>query len=117
MIKKIKLGGDPLQVKCKLLIDSCFNGCSEIELKIMTVLVRYGTGNSITLTPDLARQIRESAVVSEGSFSTYLFRLEKKKVFIRQGKTIMLHPVFNNIGDCDSIMISFKSELSAPVKS
>lgn len=111
MIKKIKLRGEALQIKCDILIRSCFKSeCSKAELSVVTVLIKYSTGNCINLTSVIADQARQSAGVSATNWTTCLFRLEKKGIISRAGKTISFHPIFNNIQDCESIMLNFESE-------
>lgn len=110
MIKPIKLKGSSLQVKCKCILELCFSGCSDSELEILALLIQYSTNNSITLTVDLARQIRQSAGVGESSFSTHLFRLDKKGIMVRQGKTITFHPIFNKIQETEKLLITFVGE-------
>lgn len=107
MIKPIKLRGNSLQIKAKCLMEVCFGGCSDSELQILAYLIQFSTGNSITLTVDLSRQIKASAGVGDSSFSTSLFRLEKKGVLTRLHKTVNLHPAFNNLQDVEKLMISF----------
>lgn len=111
MIKGIKLPGRPLHIKCKLILDSCFGGQSESAVTIMESLILFSSANSITLTPDISKQISESAGVSVGSLPTHIFRLEKCGAFSKRGKTLLFHPVFNGINEAEKILISFAGEI------
>jgi DNA-binding MarR family transcriptional regulator len=110
MIKPIRLTGNQLELKVKCLSAICFGGCAEAELKALTCLIQYSTNNSICLTIDVSKQIIVSAGIGRSAFSTALFRLEKKGIIVRSGKTITLHPVFNKIDETEKILISFSAE-------
>jgi hypothetical protein len=118
MIKQIKLKGNSLQIKIKCIIELCFGGCSDSELEVMTWLLTYSTGNTITLSTETSRQIKQLAQVGPSAFTTSLFRMEKKGLINRTGKVIRLHPAFNNLDGADKILISFEEikESVGPVK-
>lgn len=83
---------------------------SETELDVLAVILDYSSNNSVTLSLDVSKQVKQQAGVSDSSFSTSLYRLEQKGIIIRQGKTIQFHPAFSNIHSVDSFIISFQME-------
>lgn len=109
-VKKFKIKGateKKADILCKIYFNSSL---SDTELKVLAVILDYSTNNSITLTPDIGRQIKNEAAISETSFSTSLFRLEKKGAFTKQSRTITFHPVFSNIHTTEKVIITFESE-------
>jgi hypothetical protein len=110
MIKPIRLTGDVLSLKVKCLVNICFGGCAETELKSLTYLIQYSTNNSICLSIDISKQICSSAGIGRSAFGTALSRLESKGVIVRSGKTVTFHPVFNNIEVAEKILISFSAD-------
>lgn len=108
MVKKFKMKSSTekkAEILCKIFFNSSL---SDTELKVLAVILDYSTNNSITLTPDIGRQIKNEAAISETSFSTSLFRLEKKGIFSKVSRTITFHPVFSNIHTTERIVINFE---------
>lgn len=77
------------------------------EMNVLMALVRYSNNNSLFMTAVINKQIREENGMSDSGLSTAVFRLVKKGLIIRNGKTITLHPVFTNIMELDKLVISF----------
>jgi hypothetical protein len=109
MIKKIKLKGSPLQIKIRTISSVCFEKISDSELQTLISLLEYEVAGCTTLTIEVAKQIRSTAGISDSNFNTSLFRLEKKGVIKRNGKTVMFHPVFNNVREFTGLLINFES--------
>lgn len=109
MIKPIGLTGARAD-KVAVITGICFTDVSATELKLLKTLLEFGTNNSITITPDLARQIMDVTGMKQSSFNMSFHRLYKKGIMSSMGKTKVFHPVYNNILDCDKILISFSPE-------
>lgn len=108
MIKPITIQGDVLNRKLSFIVP-IFGGISGTELDILTLIIQYSTNNSICITSDLSKQLQIASGVTRSAFSTSLHRLEKKGIFNRTGKTITLHPVFNNIEKAEKLLITFSA--------
>ena len=107
MIKGIKLPGEAINKKIYIVTHSCFGATSESELKLLRVIIDFATNNSITLTPEVSKQIISAAGISSSLFSTSIHRLEKKGILNSMGKTKNLHPVYKDILIWEKILISF----------
>lgn len=77
------------------------------ERALICKLMEYTINNTIALTIELSEQIRGG--MSGTSFNTGIFRLEKKRAIAKSGKTITLHPIFNNLDKLDQLVINFQS--------
>jgi len=84
-----------------------FGELGEGEMNVLLALVKYSSNNSLFMTVSVSRQIRQENGMSDSGLSTAVFRLVKRGVVMRNGKTITLHPVFTNISDLDKLVISF----------
>jgi len=105
---KFNLKDNSLKKKVDVVCKICLTeSLSDTELCVLAAVILYSTNNSITITPDIGRQIKTDISISDTNFSTSLFRLEKKGVFTKTGRTITLHPAFTGIHDCDRISVSF----------
>ena len=107
MIKGIKLPGEAIDKKIYIVTQSCFSAVSESELRLIRVIIEFATNNSITLTPDVSKQIILAAGITKSLFSTSIHRLEKKGILNSMGKTKNLHPVYKDILIWEKILISF----------
>lgn len=106
-IKKFKTSNNTNK-KAEMLVKICFNvSLSRVELEVLAVIVDFSTNNSLAITLDIAKQIKNLLGISDSSFSTALFRLQEKGVIGKTGKTVTLHPSFNNIHTTEGILISF----------
>ena len=84
-----------------------FGELAEGEMNVLLALVKYSSNNSLFMTALISRQIRGENGMSDSGLSTAVFRLCKRGVIMRNGKTITLHPVFTNISELDKLVISF----------
>ena len=78
---------------------------SESESAVVSSLIKYSTNNSLTLDVHLSRQIREELKMGQSLFGTCINRIEKKKCIRKEGKVIILDPVFNSISDWKDLVI------------
>jgi len=108
MIKGLQIKGKPADRKIETITKICFGQLADSELSLLKTIIDFSTNNSITITPELSKQILVAANLTQSSFGTSLHRLEKKGVLNSMGKTKNLHPVFNNILTWDKILISFE---------
>lgn len=98
-----------LKSKIDILLRVMFETLPEAELKTLTAIIEYSTNGAIAITADIGRQIRDAGGITESSFSTSLYRLEKKGIIKRSGKTVFLNPVFVGIGELDKFVVSFEA--------
>jgi DNA-binding MarR family transcriptional regulator len=106
-VKKFKLNGTTekrADVICKIFFKQTL---PDTELRVLAVILDYSQNNEITITLEVAKQAKLAADVTDTNFSTALFRMEKKGLFSKVGKTITFHPVFNKIHETERIVISF----------
>lgn len=107
MNKRLTIRNADLATKVKVIINVLFGGLSATESLILTKLIHYSTNNSITLSADFSRLIQQELNITQSSFSTTLFRLQKKKLIEKPGKVIVLNPVFANIDQLEKLVIVF----------
>jgi len=109
--KKIIARGLPLpntlESKVGVMCGIKFGELAEGEMNVLLALVKYSSNNSLFMTALISKQIREENGMSDSGLSTAVFRLVKRGVIMRNGKTITLHPVFTNISELDKLVISF----------
>lgn len=110
MIKGIKISGASADRKIDVIAKIFFEPLSSTELSILKSLINFSSGNSITLTPHLSKQLISDCNTTQSSFNTCLHRLEKKGLFYSNGKTKNLHPRFNNILEWDKILLGFDED-------
>lgn len=109
MIKGLTISNSDLSNKVNAITNILFDGLSATESLILTKLIHYSTNNQIALTVDISRQIQQELNITQSSFSTTLFRLQKKKVIEKPGKNIVLNPVFANINELEKLVITFQA--------
>lgn len=98
---------DTLKARVSVLVSLHFTHLPEAELNTLTAVIHYSINNSLAITPDLSKQIRKETPISESSFSTALYRLERRGVINRTSKTITIHPIFKGVGDMGKLVVSF----------
>ena len=107
-VKKFKIKSTTesrVDVICKIFFKQTL---PDTELRVLAVILDYSQNNEVTITLEVAKQAKLAADVSDTNFSTSLFRMEKKGLFGKVGKTISFHPVFNKIHETDKIVINFE---------
>lgn len=88
-----------------------FGGLSTTERAILEYFINTSLNNVNLISADISREICGQLSLTQSSFNTTVFRLHKKGVIKKSGKTIELHPIFNNIQELDKLIISFVSPL------
>jgi predicted transcriptional regulator len=107
MIRPVILQND-LTTKVNTICKLVFGGVSDKELDILLNLLDRVSNNSVTITPLTTKSVTEELKISQTNLSTCIYRLEQKGVLARQGKTLQLHPVFNNIQSLEGLVIKFQ---------
>lgn len=113
MTKGFKIQSQDLAVKVNVVVRALyqvFGDLSDTEMAVLVEIVGYSAGNTLTITTDISKSIKQITGVTDTSFSTTLHRLEKKKVFDRLSKTITLHPAFKDINDMTKLVVSFNPQ-------
>ena len=82
---------------------------SDSESAMLLKLITYSTNNSLTLDVNLARQIREELGIKESLYGTCISRLQEKKCITKEGKSIILNPVYNRISEWKEVVIRLDS--------
>ena len=78
---------------------------SDSESAMLSKLIKFSNNNSVTLDVNLSRQIRDELKMTQSSFNTAIHRLELKKCITKEGKGIVLNPVYNRISEWIEIVI------------
>jgi hypothetical protein len=105
MNKYINIPNVTLYKKVKII--SLIFDLTASERLLICKLIDYSINNTIALTIDISAKIRGD--ITATSFNTGIFRLEKTGAIKKSGKTIMLHPIFNNISELDRFTFVFQS--------
>ncbi len=82
---------------------------SDSESAMLLKLITYSTNNSLTLDVNLGRQIREALGIGESLYGTCISRLQDKKCITKEGKSIILNPVYNRIMEWKEVVIRLDS--------
>lgn len=96
-----------LEDKLKVICCIKFEPIPAAELAVLSAIITYSQNNGLFISPDISRQIRQFYGLSESSFNTALFRLVKKGLIKKEGKTVVLPPIFFGIIEMDNLLISF----------
>ena len=107
MNKAIKITNPDVKKKLDIIGFVSFGGLSSTELNIMCQFIHYSLNNFLCLDVAISSEIQKDIGITQSSFNTSVFRLEKKGVIKKSGKTITLHPIFNNIQNLDKLIIDF----------
>ena len=106
MIRGIKVGGelkDKIGIICKVM----FTDLPESEMNLLIALIKYSTNNSLFITTAINKQIQIEFGLNDSLVSTALYRLSKKGVIVKSGKTISVHPAFSGVLELEKLVISF----------
>jgi len=106
VIKGLTLGGETkikVQTVCKVM----FTDLPDSELNVLLALIKYSTNNSLFITLAVNKQIQAEFGLNDSLVSTALYRLSKKGIIAKSGKTISVHPAFSGIGELSKLVISF----------
>jgi hypothetical protein len=80
---------------------------SDTELLILTELIECSTNNTITLSAENNKQICQRLAIKEGSFNVCVLRLYKKKALARDGKNIILNPIYRDLEGTTEVLLRF----------
>ena len=106
MIKGLTLGGD-IKIKVGIMCKVMFTELPGSELNVLLALIKYSTNNSLFITTAVNKQIQADFGLNDSIVSTALYRLSKKGIIAKSGKTISVHPAFSGIGELSKLVISF----------
>lgn len=106
MNKKVKINGS-LYSKIRVMTLLIDKELSDLELKVLTGVVQLSENNTVFMSIPTGTKIKQDYRVSESGLSTGLHRLQKKGLIVRDGKTISLLPMFNNIQDLSNLIVNF----------
>lgn len=105
----IKTKGDQDKINTLCLLQG--KTVSKSEIGVLEALIAFSTNNSVTTTPDITKQMRGFANVSESTFNTAVYRLTEKKLINKSGKTILISPIFYNISELTGLFILFETKV------
>lgn len=104
------ISGDKLRKKVEVVCGIKFSPLSAAELDVLVYIIAYSQNNNLFLSPDIAKQIKQNCSIKESSFTTSIFRLCKKGLMEKKGKTILLNKIFAGITEMDNLLIKFTGE-------
>jgi len=108
MIRKIK-PIDPTLLNKVMVLNRMVNiSLSDSESAVLAELLSYSTGNALTLTPEITKQMRSNTSMAPSLFNTCMHRIEQKGAIKKEGKTIMLSPIYNNMENITGLLVEFK---------
>lgn len=107
--RALTIKGDKIHKKVETLCKLVYGDISDSELLVLVGIVTYAVNNSLFITMDISNQIRLSSGLKESAFSTGLFRLAKRGVIRKEGKTVTLNLLFSGVMDMDRLLINFVS--------
>jgi hypothetical protein len=108
MIKKLKFNSENA-LKNKLNVLNAIQGrfLSETETSVLMGFISFSTNNCLTMSVEITKQIKSEYGLSTSNFNTSVHRLEEKGAYKKEGKTIYLNPLYNNITETTGILIQF----------
>lgn len=107
MIRSFKVENS-LKSRVKVLLALSGQNLSDAEFSSLIAVISYSVNNSIFVSAHIGGIIKKEFGLSDSAFSTSLFRLEKKGLIKRDGKTIVLHPMLSNVGELEKLVVSFQ---------
>ena len=93
--------------RVKIITAIMFGFIPEGEMKVLQAVVDFSTNNTLGISGGIGKEIKHSAGITDNVFSTGLFRLQKRGIITKKGKTIMLHPCYKDINELARFIISF----------
>lgn len=96
MRKVLKLTESNLRKKVSVISHIAGINLSDSELLLLSQIVELSTNNQVTITPQISAHIRESIGITQSGFGTSLHRLAEKGAIRKNGRTIMLHPIYKD---------------------
>jgi DNA-binding MarR family transcriptional regulator len=80
-------------------------GLSDTESAVLAEIIEHSQNNNITLSVSITKQIRDTLNISATSFNTSLHRLEQKGTIKKEGRTIILNPLYNKLQEITELLI------------
>ncbi len=78
---------------------------SDNESAVLAEIIELSSGNIVALSVHITKQIRNKLSISASLFNTSLHRLEQKGTMKKEGKTIILNPLYNQLTVVTEILI------------
>lgn len=94
--------------RVKLITLIRFGTIPEGEIKVLQAVLDFSNNNNLAISGGIGKQIKHSTGISDTVFSTGLFRLQKRGIITKKGKTIMLHPCYKDINELSRFIIQFE---------
>jgi predicted transcriptional regulator len=108
MIKKLKYENADTALKLRVINSLRLVNLSDTESAVLAELIDNSSNNITTLTIELNKQIRAKLNMNPSLFNTCIHRLQEKGTLKKEGKTLILNPLYNNLSDITQIVISFQ---------
>lgn len=107
IIRSLTVNRNTLQSKVEVLAKIKFDPLSSAELDVLVMIMSYCQNNELFISADIAKIIKDKINLTDSAFSMALFRLKKKGIVKRLGRTVMVNPIFAGVHDMDQLLISF----------
>lgn len=107
MNKQINVKDSDLRKRVEKMAVNVFGYLSDSEISVLTALIDLSDNNSIHLGIPTVKHIKSLVKLSGSGLSTVLGKLEQKTIIRRDGKNIMISPVFDKIKELKMLIIQF----------
>jgi len=114
IIRSIKIPGDTLTNKVRVLSFIIGGELAAQELNTLIAIIKYSTNNSLFITTVISKQLQDEFGVNSSGFSTSLFRLAKKGLIKKDSKTVILNPIFTGCMDDCKFLLTFLEDPVIP---
>lgn len=104
-------GDDLLFQKVNFMANQFFNGFSPIECRVMSQLIRVGEHGMLNLSIDVSKSIAKALNLSNNTLNVSLSRIEKKGAIRKDGRIIVMQPLWNNILTENEYLVVFQNRL------
>lgn len=108
MRKILKLSNVTLQKKVSLISSIAGITLSEAESALLAEVIELSSNNQILLSPNVSSHIRAKLNITQSSFGTSLFRLEQKQAIKKNGRNLILHPLYKDILSVTEVLIKLE---------
>jgi len=107
MLKKFIIRDSAVSTKIKTICAIKGIHLSETEIVALESLILFSDNGSLGITPLISKQIRCEMGITSSALNTAIFRLTEKGAINKQGRTVIISPVFNNIDSLTGVLINF----------
>jgi hypothetical protein len=87
-----------------------FNITSPSEISLIQELIELNKDYPVPITKDIRSQMSEFTKIPINTISMVIGRLEKAQVLKKQGKAVILNPVFNNWNLTTEILLKTQAQ-------